>query len=125
MPEEFREEFAPDDDLPADNPEQTELSSADLPSLEADLALGARVRESAAARAARLEADQRLVDILRDDGFETGCPVPAKAEPGAPNVEWPFAWGDCAGDSDHTTEIGRCSRSAWQIATGQPTYYRA
>ncbi|MGW2722385.1 RNA polymerase sigma factor [Streptomyces sp. NPDC001492] len=86
MPEEFREEFAPDGDLPADNPEQTELSSAGLLSLEADLALGTRVRESAPARAARLEADQRLVDILRGDDFEG--PRYEKAAAGW----WSYSW---------------------------------
>ncbi|MEU3512782.1 hypothetical protein ABZ733_33955 [Streptomyces longwoodensis] len=70
MPEAFREEFAPDGDLPAAHPDHTELSSSRLLSLETDLTLGAPVPEHLAARAARLEADQRLVDILRGDGFE-------------------------------------------------------
>ena len=86
MPEEFREEFAPDGDLPAGNLDQTELSSSRLLSLEADLALGARVRESAPAQAARLEADQRLVDILRGDGFEG--PRYEKAAAGW----WSYGW---------------------------------
>lgn len=70
MPEENREGFAPDGELHGDDPEHAELSPSSLLSLESDLAAGALVRESAAARAARLEVDGRLVDILRRDGFE-------------------------------------------------------
>ncbi|MEU5609727.1 hypothetical protein AB0H03_13510 [Streptomyces sparsogenes] len=70
MPDEAREEFAPDDELHADNPEQAAISSRDLLNLETELALGADVREGAGARAARLEADQRLVELLRRDGFQ-------------------------------------------------------
>jgi DNA-directed RNA polymerase specialized sigma24 family protein len=86
VPEEFREELAPDTGLLDGNLGQRELSSPGLLSLEADLALGARVRESAPARAARLEADQRLVDILRADGFEG--PRYEKAAAGW----WSYGW---------------------------------
>ncbi|MFI0777316.1 hypothetical protein [Streptomyces sp. NPDC021212] len=68
MPDKAREEFAPDDELCADDPAQR--SSMNLLSLETELALGAGAQESAKARAARLEADQRLVDFLRRDGFQ-------------------------------------------------------
>lgn len=70
MPEENREEFTPDGQSYGDDPEHAELSPGSLLNLEAELAGGALVRENASARAARLDADQRLVDILRGDGFE-------------------------------------------------------
>nr|WP_237693872.1 sigma-70 region 4 domain-containing protein [Streptomyces sp. SID2888] len=54
----------------ADSPEQTDLGSGTLLSLEADLSRGAGSGETSQARAARLEADQRLVDVLRSDGFQ-------------------------------------------------------
>ncbi|GGQ96036.1 hypothetical protein AB0K85_33125 [Streptomyces cellulosae] len=86
MPEEFREGLAPDRELHADDPEQMELSSRSLLSLEAELARGAGVGENVQARTARLEADQRLVDILRRDDFQG--PRYDKAAAGW----WSYAW---------------------------------
>ena len=86
MPDDFREEFAPDGDVHADNPEHTELSPHTLIVLETELSVGAGVRESAEARQARRDADQRIVDILRRDGFEG--PRYQKAAAGW----WSYGW---------------------------------
>ncbi|CAL9331309.1 hypothetical protein SUDANB15_00073 [Streptomyces sp. enrichment culture] len=86
MPDEFREEFAPDGQLHADQLEQAELSPSSLLRLEADLALSAGVRENVRAQAARLEADQRLIEILRRDGFKG--PRYEKAAAGW----WSYGW---------------------------------
>lgn len=69
VPDGTREGFAPDGRVHGDDPEHAGLTSVELLSLEAELAAGTPVWEDALARTARLEADRRLVEILRRDGF--------------------------------------------------------
>ncbi|MFJ3800010.1 hypothetical protein ACIPSJ_27475 [Streptomyces sp. NPDC090088] len=87
MPDESRGEFAPDHDRhDEDTPEQAEFSTRNLLSLETSLTLAAGIRENTVARISRLEADQRLVEILRRDGFQG--PRYDKAAAGW----WSYSW---------------------------------
>jgi DNA-directed RNA polymerase specialized sigma24 family protein len=69
-----------------DEHEPADLPTADLLLLERDLAAGAPEREDAPARAARLEADQRLVNRLRQDGF--AGPLYERAAAGLMDYSW-------------------------------------
>lgn len=69
MPDEIRDGSASASELPGGDPESAELDPTGLLSLEHALAGSTPVQEPQAARTARLEADRRLVEILRQDNF--------------------------------------------------------
>lgn len=69
VPDEARDGHTRAGTEPGEDPESTELEPSGLLSLEHALAGSGPAPEQSPARAARLDADRRIVEILRKDGF--------------------------------------------------------
>ncbi|WP_432198242.1 RNA polymerase sigma factor [Streptomyces sp. bgisy027] len=84
-----------------------EAAATGLPSLERELAAAGPATENDAARAARLEADRRIVEILRQDGF-TG-PRFTKACQGWMDYSWRtmIKWMSAGDIFDRSARAGR------------------